>query len=168
MNNNKTKLSINQSYPTFLIVWIGLWIFIDGCILLFYTSSSANDSNFWNSTLSRSFWFDLAGIITSFITGMALIFLSLEIGRSVKKRLIIRDPNNFLVLGMVFFYLRNVISIAKFIATLEPRWYLTSLVFTIVWVIPSIIISMFHYFFYKDSLDYNEQIHAKNHAENLN
>ena len=157
-----TKTAINKSYPSFFIVWITFWIFIDGCILLGYTTASANDPNFWTSSLSRSFWFDLAGIVTSFIIGMMLIFLSLQIDRNVKKSQIIPNPGNFLILGMVFFYFRNIISIAKFIATVEPKWYLTSLVFTAVLLIPSIVISFFHYFFYKDILDYNDKINLDN------
>ena len=156
------KTTINKSYPSFLIVWITFWIFIDGCILLGYTAASSEQSFWTNQALVKNFWFDLAGIITSFIIGMILIFLSLQIDRNVKKSQIIPNPSNFLILGMVFFYFRNIISIAKFIVTVEPKWYLTSLVFTAVWLIPSIVISFFHYFFYKDTLDYNDKINLDN------
>jgi hypothetical protein len=63
-----------------------------------------------------------------------------------------------LIVGLAFFYLRNIISVFKFFVTADENMYATSLVFTMVWMIPSIVMSMVHYFFYKDTLDHNEKI----------
>jgi hypothetical protein len=92
-----------ESYPKFLVKWVVFWTFIDGLILLAYTPNSSNSSFGTIPNLSQGYWFDAAGILISFITGMSLIFLILGIDRSIKKNEIITNSYNFLIVGLAFF-----------------------------------------------------------------
>lgn len=149
----------NNNYRNFFIFWAILWAFIDASIIITWSYQSTT-LGFWSESKNViGVVFDLFGVCLSLGLMIYLLLYFINANKSIRNYLKVANPVNFLVSGMVYFYARNFISVIKnILTTTGPEYIFSIITFHLMWIIPSIIVSIFHYSHYKHLLEYNSEL----------
>lgn len=153
----------NNNYRNFFVFWVAVWAAIDASIIMSWSYQSTT-SGFWNNSKNViGVSFDLFGVCLSLGLMIYLILYLVGVNKSMRNYLKVANPTNFLIAGMLYFYARNFISVIKnILTTTGPEYIFSIITFHLMWIIPSIIISIFHYSHYKYLNEYNAEFDKGN------
>lgn len=150
-----------SSFRVIFIIWVVIWSFINAFRILNNYISYSNKGSFIGTdyTSIGHWWFSTFGLIIGLAIGIFLLFWMASVPSRIGKNKKIGNIG-ILMSATVVYYLFGTIVSAMGSALFNPDSFVEDFAFLTLWLLPSIIILVFHIIYYTNLNKYNEEVES--------
>jgi hypothetical protein len=144
-----------STFRAFFMLWVIGWAFFNGFDTLRQYAEFGYSGTSDNPSLLLAWFFNLATSILALTLGIVLLFWASNVPNRIKKLKHITNISLFIGLTVVY-YLLPTISTILITAIFTPEKGLRTFIFQAGWLLPSVVILVFHMLYYMNINKYNE------------
>lgn len=144
-----------SAFRAFFMLWVIGWAFFNGFDALRQYAEFGYSGSTENANLLLEWFFSLATSILALTLGIVLLFWASNVPNRIKKLKPIKNISLFIGLTIVY-YLFPTISNILIDMLFNPTAGLSAFIFQAGWLLPSVVILVFHMLYYININKYNE------------
>jgi len=150
-----------STFRPFFIVLVLLWTVINGFRILQNYITFANNGSFLGTDYVGigHWWFSTFGLIIGFSIGIFLLFWMSFVPSRIEKNKKIGAIGVLMGITVVYYLFGTVVNLMG-AALFNPDEFVDAFAFGTLWLLPSVIILVFHIFYYINLNKYNKEVES--------
>jgi len=144
-----------SAFRTFFLLWVVGWAVFNGFDALRQYAEFGYSGTTENTNLLLAWFFNLATSILAFTLGIVLLFWASNVPTRIKKLKPIRNISFFTGITIVYYLFPTISNILTDMLFNDTAG-LSSFIFQAGWLLPSVVILVFHLLYYMNINKYNE------------
>ena len=158
MFDNEFSPKFESVFRVFFIIWVSIWGLYNIVNLLVNYASLSAAGELAGNTLGL-WWIETLGIVVSITCGLVLLFMMTSVPSRIAKGKVITKIGLMTTLA-VFYYLFFTVADIFANAVFNSADFVQEFVFLSAWLLPSVVILIFHMAYFSDLRAYNRELQS--------
>jgi len=150
-----------SSFRVVFVIWVLFWAVVNIFQILRNYADYASTSSFIGSDYVNlgHWWFITFGMIIGFAIGIFLLFWTVSVPSRIEKNKKIGSIGILMSATVVYYFFTTIIDLMGS-ALFNPENFINDFAFGTLWLLPSIIILVFHMFYYINLQKHNKEVES--------